>query len=207
MSGRIHDKGFVILTGYIQGKYGQTRPLSLQASIGFEQSYGEIDGDSASSTELYALLSQLSGKPLAQGIAVTGPVNQNGEVQAIGGANQKIEGFFDVCKAKGITGKQGVMIPRDNMQNLTLREDVVEAVQAGQFTIYAVATIDEGIEVLTGVPAGELQEDGTYPEGTIHHLVEERLEEMAKRTRDFGKDKNAGDEVEDSEDEKGDSTK
>ena len=193
MSGRIHDKGFVILTGYIQGKYGQTRPLSLQASIGFEQSYGEIDGDSASSTELYALLSQLSGKPLAQGIAVTGPVNQNGEVQAIGGANQKIEGFFDVCKAKGITGKQGVMIPRDNMQNLTLREDVVEAVQAGQFTIYAVATIDEGIEVLTGVPAGELQEDGTYPEGTIHHLVEERLEEMAKRTRDFGKDKNAGD--------------
>ena len=100
MSGRIHDKGFVILTGYIQGKYGQTRPLSLQASIGFEQSYGEIDGDSASSTELYALLSQLSGKPLAQGIAVTGPVNQNGEVQAIGGANQKIEGFFDVCKAR-----------------------------------------------------------------------------------------------------------
>jgi hypothetical protein len=159
MSGRIHDKGFVILTGYIQGKYGQTRPLSLQASIGFEQSYGEIDGDSASSTELYALLSQLSGKPLAQGIAVTGSVNQNGEVQA------------------------------------------------GQFTIYVVATIDEGIEVLTGVPAGELQEDGTYPEGTIHHLVEERLEEMAKRTRDFGKDKNAGDEVEDSEDEKGDSTK
>jgi lon-related putative ATP-dependent protease len=207
MSGRIHDKGFVILTGYIQGKYGQTRPLSLQASIGFEQSYGEIDGDSASSTELYALLSQLSGKPLTQGIAVTGSVNQNGEVQAIGGANQKIEGFFDVCKAKGITGKQGVMIPRDNMQNLALRDDVVEAVQAGTFTIYAVATIDEGIEVLTGVPAGVLQEDGAYPEGTIHHLVEERLEEMAEISRNFGKDKDSGDEGEDSKDGDEDSTK
>ena len=201
MSGRIHDKGFVILTGYIQGKYGQNRPLSLQASIGFEQSYGEIDGDSASSTELYALLSQLSGKPLAQGIAVTGSVNQNGEVQAIGGANYKIEGFFDVCKAKGITGKQGVMIPRDNIQNLALREDVVEAVQSGQFTIYGVATIDEGIGVLTGVPAGELQDDGGYPEGTIHYPVEERLEKMAERARDFGKGSGKG-----SEDDEEDST-
>lgn len=204
MSGRIHDKGFVILTGYIQGKYGQNRPLSLQASIGFEQSYGEIDGDSASSTELYALLSQLSGKPLAQGIAVTGSVNQNGEVQAIGGANYKIEGFFDVCKAKGITGKQGVMIPRDNIQNLALRDDVVEAVQSGQFTIYSVATIDEGIAVLTGVPAGELQDDGAYPEGTIHYLVEERLEEMAERARDFGKGKGSADEKD--EDDEEDST-
>ena len=144
---------------------------------------------------MYALLSQLSGKPLAQGIAVTGSINQNGEVQAIGGANQKIEGFFDVCKAKGITGKQGVMIPRDNMQNLALRDDVVEAVQAGKFTIYAVATIDEGTEVLTWVPAGELQEDGGYPGGTIHHLVEERLEEMAELSRNFGKDKDSGDKV------------
>ncbi|MDP6779290.1 MAG: AAA family ATPase, partial [Candidatus Latescibacteria bacterium] len=207
MSGRIHDKGFVILTGYIQGKYGQKRPLSLQASIGFEQSYGEIDGDSASSTELYALLSQLSGKPLAQGIAVTGSVNQNGEVQAIGGANYKIEGFFDVCKAKGITGKQGVMIPRDNIQNLALRDDVVEAVQAGQFTIYGVGTIDEGIEVLTGVPAGELQEDGNYPEGTVHHLVEERLEEMAERARDFGKGKGKGSEDDDEDQDEEDSSK
>ena len=156
---------------------------------------------------MYALLSQLSRKPLAQGIAVTGSINQNGEVQAIGGANQKIEGFFDVCKAKGITGKQGVMIPRDNMQNLALRDDVVEAVQSGQFTIYAVATIDECIEVLTGVPAGELQEDGAYPEGTIHRLVEERLEEMAEISKNFGKDKDSGDEGEDSKEGDKDSTK
>jgi predicted ATP-dependent protease len=207
MSGRIYDKGFAILTGYIQGKFGQTRPLSLQASIGFEQSYGEIDGDSASPSELYSLLSQLSDKPLAQGIAVTRSINQNGEVQAIGGAKQKIKGFFDVCKAKGITGEQGVMIPRDNMQNLALRDDVEEAIQAGQFTIYAVATIDEGIEVLTGVAAGEFQEDGAYPEGTIRRLVEERLEEMAEISRNFGKDNDSGDEGEDSKDGGEDSTK
>jgi predicted ATP-dependent protease len=187
MSGRMHDKGFIILTGYLQGKYGQDKPLSLHASIGFEQSYSEIDGDSASSTELYALLSQLSELPLAQGIAVTGSVNQNGEVQAIGGATQKIEGFFDVCKAKGLTGKQGVMIPRDNVQNLTLKDEVTDAVKAGLFTIYAVSTIDEGIKVLTGASAGDIQEDGSYPEGTVHHLVEKRLQDMARKFRDFGK--------------------
>ena len=201
MSGKIHDKGFIILTGYLQGKYGQNRPLSLQASIGFEQSYSEIDGDSASSTELYALLSRLSGLPLAQGIAVTGSVNQNGDVQAIGGATQKIEGFYDVCRAKGLTGDQGVMIPRDNTHNQVLKDEVIEAARAGEFAIYAVATIDEGIEVLTGVPAGELQEDGTYPEGTVHYLVEQRLDEMARRARDFGKgrksDDDAGDGKED----------
>ena len=187
LSGRIHDKGFIILTGYLQGKYGQDKPLSLQASIGFEQSYSEIDGDSASSTELYALLSQLSRLPLAQGIAVTGSVNQNGEVQAIGGANQKIEGFFDVCMAKGLTGKQGVMIPRDNLQNLSLKDEVTDAVKAGMFTIYAVSSIDEGIEVLTGVSAGDVQEGGSYPEGSVHQLVEKRLQDMAQKTRNFGK--------------------
>ena len=198
MSGKIHDKGFIILTGYLQGKFGHDKPLSLQASIGFEQSYSEVDGDSASSTELYALLSRLSGLPLAQGIAVTGSVNQNGEVQAIGGATQKIEGFFDVCRVKGLTDKQGVMIPKDNLQNLTLKDEVIEAVNAGLFNIYAVSTIDEGIEVLTGVPAGDLQEDGTYPDNPVHYLVEQRLREMAEKARDFGRgageDKNGGEE-------------
>ena len=187
MSGKIHDKGFMILTGYLQGKYGRDKPLSLSASIGFEQTYSEIDGDSASSTELYALLSDLSGLPIAQGIAVTGSVNQNGEVQAIGGAVEKIEGFFDLCKARGLDEQQGVIIPKDNLKNLTLNEEVIEAVRAGKFRIYGVSTIDEGTEVLTGVPAGELQEDGTYPEKTLHYLAEQRLSEMAKKAREFGR--------------------
>ena len=165
MSGRIHDKGFMILTGYLQGKYGQDKPLSLHASIGFEQTYSEVDGDSASSTELYTLLSELSRLPIDQGIAVTGSVNQSGDVQAIGGATYKIEGFYDVCKVKGLTGSQGVMIPKDNLRNLVLKEEEVEAVRTGQFNIYAVSSIDEGLEVLTGAPAGEYQEDGMYPEG------------------------------------------
>ena len=187
MSGKIHDKGFMILMGYIQGKYGRDKPLSLSASIGFEQTYSEVDGDSASSTELYALLSELSGQPIGQGVAVTGSVNQAGQVQAIGGATHKIEGFYDVCKIKGLTGDQGAMIPKDNIRNLVLKDEVIEAVGQGRFHIYAVSTIDEGIEVLTGVPAGELQEDGTYPEGTIHHMVEKRLREMAQKAREFGR--------------------
>ena len=187
MSGKIHDKGFMILTGYLHGKYGQDKPLSLAASIGFEQTYSDVDGDSASSTELYALLSEISGLPIDQGIAVTGSVDQTGEVQAIGGAIHKIEGFYDVCKDKGLTGSQGVMIPKDNVRNLVLKDEVVEAVRAGRFHIYAVSTIDEGIEVLTGVPAGKLQDDGTYPEGTVHYHVEKRLEELAKKSRDYGK--------------------
>ena len=185
MSGRIHDKGFMILTGFLQGKYGRDKPLSLSASIGFEQTYSEVDGDSASSTELYALLSELSGLPLAQGIAVTGSVNQNGDVQAIGGATQKIEGFFDLCKAKGLTGVQGVIVPKDNLINLSLKDEVVQAVRSEQFHIYGVATIDEGIEVLTEMPAGEPQEDGAYPEGTVHHRVELRLRDMAQRAQEF----------------------
>ena len=187
MSGRIHDKGFMILTGYLQGKYGRDKPLSLSASIGFEQTYSEVDGDSASSTELYALLSELSGLPISQGTAVTGSVNQNGEVQAIGGAIYKIEGFFDLCKARGLDRKQGVMVPRDNLKNLVLKDEVVQAVLDGLFHIYGVSTIDEGIEVLTGVPAGEAGEDGLYPDGTVHQLVEKRLQEMARVARDFAK--------------------
>ena len=187
MSGKIHDKGFMILTGYLRGKHGYNKPLSLNASIGFEQTYSEIDGDSASSTELYALLSVLSGLPIAQGIAVTGSVNQAGDVQAIGGATHKIEGFFEVCKARGLTGDQGVIVPRDNLQNLLLNDEVVEAVGSGKFHIYGVSTIDEGIEVLTGVPAGEPREDGSYPEDTVHHRVERRLSEMAQKVMEFGR--------------------
>ena len=185
MSGKIHHKGFMILTGYLQGKYGYDKPLSLNASIGFEQSYSEIDGDSASSTELYALLSEISGLPIAQGIAVTGSVNQNGDVQAIGGATQKIEGFFDVCMAKGLTNRQGVIVPSDNLKHLALNDEVIEAVEGGRFHIYGVSTIDEGIEVLTGVPAGEQQENGGYPEGTVHYRVEQRLRDMAQTAREF----------------------
>ncbi|MDA0770879.1 MAG: ATP-binding protein [Chloroflexi bacterium] len=185
LSGKIHNKGFMILTGYMNGQYGQDKPLSLSASIGFEQTYSEIDGDSASSTELYSLISALSGMPLDQGIAVTGSVNQAGEVQAIGGATFKIEGFFDVCKAAGFTGSQGVMVPKDNVKNLMLNEDVAQAVSEGKFHIYAVRTIDEGLEVLTGVAAGERQEDGSFPKGTVHHAVEARLEEFSRKARAF----------------------
>ena len=185
MSGPLHDKGFLILNGYLQGKYGRNKPLSMSASITFEQSYSEIDGDSASSTELYALLSELSGVGVKQGIAVTGSVNQAGEVQAIGGATYKIEGFFDVCQGKGLTGEQGVMMPRANLRNLTLKREVVEAVQEGRFHVYAVSSIDEGIEVLTGLPAGQQDASGQYPEGTIHCLVERRLEELAGKALRF----------------------
>ena len=185
LSGRIHDKGFMVLTGYLRGKYGYNKPLSLNASIGFEQSYSEVDGDSASSTELYALLSAISGMPIAQGIAVTGSVDQNGNVQAIGGATQKIEGFFEVCRAKGLTGLQGVIVPRDNTKHLTLNDEVIAAVETGRFHIYGVSTIDEGIEVLTGASAGQRQGDGSYPRGTVHDRVEQRLAEMARSAREF----------------------
>ncbi len=188
LSGNIHDKGFMTLNGYLQGKYGYDKPLSLSASIGFEQTYSEVDGDSASSTELYALLSQLSELPIAQGIAVTGSVNQNGEVQAIGGANEKIEGFFDLCKARGLTGKQGVMLPKDNLIHLVLKEEVVRAVRRRRFHVYGVSNIDEGIEVLTGAPAGEPSEDGAYPEGSVHFMVEQRLAELAEAARAFSAD-------------------
>lgn len=176
MSGRIHDKGVLILSGYLGQKYATETPLTLTASICFEQSYEGVDGDSASSTELYALLSSLAGVPLKQNIAVTGSVNQKGEIQPVGGITRKIEGFFASCKLKGLTGEQGVMIPRRNVVNLMLEEEVVRAVKEGKFHIYAVDTVDEGIEILTGIPAGERGEDGRYPEGTVNYLVQKKLE-------------------------------
>ncbi len=185
LSGRIHDKGVLILSGYLGWKYAQEHPLSLSASLCFEQSYEGVEGDSASSTELYALLSSLSDTPLKQNIAVTGSVNQMGEVQPIGGVNQKIEGFFQVCRAKGINGDQGVVIPRTNLKNLMLRPEVTEAVKEGKFHIYAVSTVDEGIEVLTGVPAGKRGKDGKYPTGTINRKVADTLKEMADKLKKF----------------------
>jgi len=185
MSGNIYDKGVLILSGYLGAKYAQERPLALAASLCFEQSYEGIDGDSASSTELYALLSSLADAPIRQGIAVTGSVDQNGRVQPIGGVNYKIEGFFDLCKTLGLTGEQGVMIPVQNVKNLMLQSDVVEAVAAGRFHIYAIETIDQGIEILTGLPAGE-RINGSYPEGTINSRVDQRLEQFAEGLRKFG---------------------
>ena len=186
LSGAVHDKGALILIGYMGGRYAQERPLGFAASITFEQSYDEIDGDSASSAELYALLSSLSGVPIQQGIAVTGSVNQLGEVQPIGGVNEKIEGVFRVASGRGLTGKEGVMIPATNVRNLMLKSDVIEAVRAGLFHIYAVSTIDEGIEVLTGHTAGVLRKDGTWTEGSINDRVQRRLAELLDRVREHG---------------------
>lgn len=186
LSGPTHNKGVLILGGYLRGQYARKQPFSLSASLAFEQSYGGVDGDSASSTEVYALLSSLSGLPLRQDTAVTGSLNQKGEIQPIGGVNEKIEGFFDVCRAKGLTGSQGVMIPHQNVRNLMLRGDVVEAVAAGKFHIYPVKTIDEGIEILTGVAAGTKAEDGRYEPDTVHGLVERELERLALSLKAFG---------------------
>jgi ATP-dependent Lon protease len=185
LSGPTHNKGVLILGGYLRGKYASKQPLSLTASLAFEQSYGGVDGDSASSTEVYAILSSLSGLPLRQDLAVTGSLNQKGEIQPIGGVNEKIEGFFDVCKAKGLSGTQGVLIPHQNVQNLMLRTDVVDAVRQGTFHVYPVRTIDEGIEVLTGVEAGVADKDGSYPEGTVHFLVERELRRLATGWKAF----------------------
>jgi len=175
MSGRTHDKGVLILSGYLGRTFAQHNPLSLSISITFEQNYSGIDGDSASSTELYAILSSLSGFPIDQGIAVTGSVNQKGAIQAIGGANQKIEGFFDVCQTRGLTGSQGVMIPKANVQNLMLKKEVVDAVENGDFHIYQVTTIEEGIQILTDKAAGTPDEQGNYPKGTVFGNVQKKL--------------------------------
>lgn len=189
LSGRIHNKALMILTSYLGEKFAQETPLALSASICFEQLYEEVEGDSATSTEVYALLSSLSGLPLRQGIAVTGSMNQKGEVQPVGGINEKIEGFYDVCVVKGLTGLQGVIIPERNIKNLMLRRDVVEAVANGRFHIYPIKGVEEGIEILTGVEAGERQPDGSYPEGTVNYLVAKRLKELAKAIKEFGKGK------------------
>lgn len=184
LSGPIHDKGVLILTGYLLGMFARKKPLVLSASIAFEQSYSGVDGDSASSTEIYALLSSLSGVPLRQDIAVTGSVNQHGEIQPIGGVNLKIEGFYDVCKAKGLTGKQGVMIPHQNVEELMVRHDVVEAVRRGDFHIYSVKTVEEGIAILTGHPAGALTAHGSFtPSNSIFALVDKKLEWLSKHAR------------------------
>ena len=179
MGGPTHTKGVHILSGFLTDRYAKKHPLSLTARLVFEQSYSGVDGDSASSTETYAMMSALSGVPIKQNFAVTGSVNQRGQVQAIGGVNHKIEGFFDLCKFRGLTGDHGVMIPESNVKNLMLREDVVEAIKEGKFHIYSVGTIDEGIEVLTGVEAGEPDAEGNYPEGSVNQLVQSRLDEMA----------------------------
>jgi lon-related putative ATP-dependent protease len=185
LGGPTHTKGVLILSGYLNARYAQDKPLSLSARLVFEQSYEGVDGDSASSTELYAILSALSGLPINQAIAVTGSVNQNGEVQAIGGVNEKLEGYFEVCKAKGLTGKQGAMIPASNVQNLMLKDEIIEAAKEGKFTIYPVSTINEGIEVLTGVKAGEWRPDGTFEKGTVNYLVDKRLKEMAETMKKY----------------------
>ncbi len=185
LSGPTHNKGVLILSGYLGWKYAQKKPLSLSASLCFEQSYEGVDGDSASSAELYAILSALSGIPIKQGIAVTGSINQTGEVQAVGSVNHKIEGFFRVCKARGLTGDQGVIIPAANIRNLMLHEDVTEAVAQGKFHIYAVSNVDEGIELLTGIPAGQRRDDGRFPKGTINYLVDRRLKEMSESLKAY----------------------
>jgi predicted ATP-dependent protease len=187
LGGPIHTKGVMILSGFLAERYAQDKPLSLSARLVFEQSYAGVEGDSASSTELYALLSSLSGLPVKQSIAVTGSVNQKGQTQPIGGVNHKIEGFFEVCRAQGLTGEQGVLIPQANVRNLMLKEEVVDAVRDGQFHVWPVSTIDEGIEILTGVPAGTRSDDGTYQEGTVNFLVDQRLRELAETMQDFGK--------------------
>jgi predicted ATP-dependent protease len=189
MGGNIHDKGVLILSGYLRRMYAQDKPLSVSASIAFEQSYSGIDGDSASSTELYALLSSLSEIPIKQGIAVTGSVNQKGEIQAIGGVNEKIEGFFDVCREKGLSSENGVLIPHSNIQDLMLRKDVVAAIEKGKFNVWAVKTINEGIAILTGRSAGERGPNGRYPKGSINSAVDARLLDLARGLQEFGEDK------------------
>ena len=185
LSGPTHDKGVLILSGFLRNKYASTMPLNLSASICFEQSYGGIDGDSASSTELYALLSSIAELPIDQSFAVTGSINQLGDIQPIGGVNEKIEGFFDVCKAQVLTGRQGVLIPVQNTRHLMLRKDVVEAVSKKKFHIYAISNIDEGISLLTGKSAGTMKKDGTYPPNTVHGLVHKKLKKMASILKSF----------------------
>jgi ATP-dependent Lon protease len=185
LSGRFHDKGMHIIAGFLRSLFAQDKPLSLAASICFEQSYSGVDGDSASSTEIYALASALSGLPLRQDIAVTGSINQQGDIQAIGGVNEKIEGYFDVCRIKGLTGTQGVMMPESNVEDLMLREDVLEAVTAGKFHVWPVCKVEQGIELLTGMAAGKKNGDGKFEPGTVLALIDERLHAMARTLKEF----------------------
>jgi lon-related putative ATP-dependent protease len=185
LGGPLHSKGVLILSGFLGARYARDHPLALKASLVFEQSYGMVEGDSASSTELYALLSAISGIPVKQGLAVTGSVNQFGQIQAIGGVNEKIEGFFDVCRSKGLSGDQGVLIPATNVKHLMLRADVVAAIREERFHVYPVTTIDEGIERLTGMVAGEPDEHHRYPEDSVNGKVQLKLAEMAEKMMKF----------------------
>jgi lon-related putative ATP-dependent protease len=201
LSGRIYNKGVLILSGYLGGTYAQDKTLSISATLAFEQSYGEVEGDSASAAELVALISGIAETPVKQNIAITGSINQKGEIQPIGGVNEKIEGFFAVCNNRGLTGDQGVVIPALNVLNLMLKKDVVDAVRKGTFRIYAVRTVNEALEILTGLPAGERQSDGTWPQGSINLLVDKRLKEMSKKLKADDK----GDEKKEKKEENNDS--
>ncbi|KFD40562.1 ATP-dependent protease, partial [Peptococcaceae bacterium SCADC1_2_3] len=189
MSGNIHSKGILTLVGFLGERFAQDKPLRLSARLTFEQLYETIEGDSASSAELYALLSALTELPIEQGLAVTGSVNQHGEIQPIGGVTEKIEGFYAVCKAKGLNGKQGVIIPYQNIDNLMLKHEVVEAVQKNLFHVFAIKTIEEGISLLTGVPALPRPEKGGYPEGTVYYLADKKLRAYAEGLAKFGESK------------------
>ncbi len=199
LGGPLHSKGVLILASYLGAHYAPDFPLSLSASLVFEQSYSGVDGDSASAAELFALLSAIAQVPVRQDIAVTGSVNQHGEIQAIGGVNEKIEGFFDVCRALGLSGEQGVMIPASNVRHLMLRQDVVDAVASGRFHIYPIATVDEGVELLTGMETARRDDSGRYPEGSINHLVEQRLRNYAEQKRAFSSNGKAGNENEEAQ--------
>jgi predicted ATP-dependent protease len=186
LSGAIHSKGVLILASFLADRYARNQPLALAASLVFEQSYGHIDGDSASLAELCALLSSLAQVPIKQSLAVTGSINQKGQVQAIGAVNEKIEGFFDVCQQRGLSGSQGVLIPAANVKHLMLRHDVVAAAQAGQFHIYAVDQVDQAIALLTGLEAGALAPDGSYPTGSLNHLVAARVLALRDIRKTYG---------------------
>ncbi len=189
LSGKLHTKGVIILSSYLREHFAQDKPLALTASLCFEQTYGMVDGDSASSTELFALLSAIADVPIFQGIAVTGSVSQKGEIQPVGGVTRKIEGFFDICKHKGLTGSQGVIMPQKTVRDLMLKTEVVDAVKDGKFHIYPIKIIEEGIEILTGIKAGKRRKDRTYPKGTFFRLVDDRLKDMAEKARAFAKEK------------------
>jgi predicted ATP-dependent protease len=188
LGGPIHSKGVMILSSYLGERYSSNIPLSLSASLVFEQSYGEVEGDSASAAELFALISALANVPIRQSFAVTGSVNQRGQIQAIGGVNEKIEGFFDVCRQRGLDGKQGVLIPASNVQHLMLRQDIIEAAAAGKFHVYAIETIDQGMEILTGLTAGEPDQLWIFPEGSINQHAQARLIEFAQIKASFEDD-------------------
>jgi lon-related putative ATP-dependent protease len=192
LSGSIHTKGVMILTSFLKERFGHNKPMALTATLCFEQSYGLVEGDSASSTELYSLLSALARVPIYQGIAVTGSVSQKGEIQAVGGVTRKVEAFYDICKYKGLNGRQGVIIPAKNLKNLMLRQDVIDRVREGQFHIWPISTVEEGIEILTGMPAGVPGEDGSYPEGTLFRKVDDRMVELAEIARKFGREGEEG---------------